>query len=84
MHGAHGEDMVHVITSAEAVYKNGSELVIIPPPPMAVKGVTDMLRWSRRAILINVQVRDNCFVTRDVWRFTVYKDVPILHSNDIS
>ena len=56
VHGAHGEDMVRVITSAEVVYKNGSELVIIPPPPMAVVDVLDIVKWSRPATLKLVQV----------------------------
>ena len=54
--GVHGEDMVRVITSAEVVYKNGSELVIIPPPPMAVVDVLDIVKWSRPATLKLVQV----------------------------
>ena len=54
--GVHGEDMVRVITSAEAVFKNGSDIVIIPPPPMAVVDVLDIVKWLRLATLKLVQV----------------------------
>ena len=56
VHGAHGEVMVHVITSAEAVYKNVSDIVIILHQLMVVKDVLDTAKWLRRAILINAQV----------------------------
>jgi len=54
--GDHGEVTVRVITSAEVVYKNASDIVIIPPPPMAVVDVLDTVKWSRRATLKPVQV----------------------------
>ena len=55
--GDHGEVMVTAANIVEAVFKSDSDIVIIPPLLMAVKGVTDMLRWSRRAIHMDVEVR---------------------------
>ena len=54
--GVHGEVTVRVITSAEVVYKNVSDIVIILPPPMAVVDVLDTVKWLRPATLKLVQV----------------------------
>ena len=55
--GDHGEVMVTAANIVEAVFKSDSDIVIIPPLLMAVKDVTDMLRWSRRATHMDVEVR---------------------------
>ena len=55
--GAHGEVMDRVITSAEAVYKNVSDIVIILHQLMAVEDVQDTARWSKRATHKPVQVK---------------------------
>jgi len=52
--GAHGAAMATSASIAEAVFKSDSDIVIIPHPPMVVEGVTDMPRWSRRAIHMDV------------------------------
>ena len=55
--GDHGEVMVTAANIVEAVFKSDSDIVIIPPLLMADEGVTDMPRWSRRAIHMDAEVR---------------------------
>ena len=56
VHGALGEDMDHAITNVGEVFKENSDIVIIPPPPMAVNHVQDTIKWLRLVTCIIVQV----------------------------
>ena len=56
MCGDHGEVTDHAVDLVMVVFKNVSEVVINPPPPMAVADVLVAQRQFDHVTLINVQV----------------------------
>lgn len=88
--GAIGVYTDHVITNVEAVFKNDSDIVTIPPPPMVVEDVQVMLRWFVHVTHKHVQVgrhgdhgelaHFHAMEVYDSVSATVLKDIALDHS----